>query len=140
MRMCPCLKEVPSYLSGFSAADFRTAASAGVGRLSACLVKQSFNVKNNLAELKQSGGDLSEADGDKIIRAPTVGLDLYISLSQSELPVDLPCLQMGSVTIGDVQDGTEDVPVPQFKMCRGSNLPMPNELIPYIRIQGGAAK
>lgn len=397
MRMCPCFKEVPSYLSGFSAVDFRTAASAGVGRLSACLVKQSFNVKNNLAELAQSGGDLSEADGDKIIRAPTVGLDLYISLSQSgancaggvgssecttvislllnyfknasstvgtglaewmeeyvvggaidsvvdplgeaktaasplaalqtqlkscaagaqgntavantqaavtqlqqavaaldkqvtdaktaqqsvttavqgvramadaagksyekhlvdavqglltgdlsgtfvdligfmgksddvtnvftnvqtsvtnlqqlqsdidavetavtkaqtaltgagstcktdggasltaiespletargaaasvqsrlgqlkadslepdvatvkhfiELPVDLPCLQMGSVTIGDVQDGTEDVPVPQFKMCRGSNLPMPNEFIPYIRIKGGAAK
>ena len=139
--MCPCLKEVPSYLSGFSAADFRTAASAGVGRLSACLVKQSFNVKNNLAELEQSGGDLSEADGDKIIRAPTVGLDLYINQPEPERSPGRPALPPNGLRHdrrragrhrGRPRAAVQNVPRQQFAH--------PNKLIPYIRIQGGAAK
>lgn len=74
-RMCPCIKDLPSYLSEFSVADFRTAALAGSAKLFDCLTTQGLDIKD------EEGDDLSEAGGDKIIRAPEVGMELYVSLS-----------------------------------------------------------
>jgi hypothetical protein len=79
VRMCPCFSKLPAYLSKFSLADFRTAALAGSGELADCLTTRGLDVKDNLAE--QERGELSEAGGDKVIRAPVVGLSLYMSLA-----------------------------------------------------------
>lgn len=81
-RMCPCLKELPKYLSDFSVADFRTAATAGASELFDCLTTRGLDIKDNTADVERSG-PLSEAGGDKIIRAPEVGMKLYMSMATS---------------------------------------------------------
>lgn len=78
-KSCPCLAQLPGFLSKFSLADSKTAAVAGAGQLFDCLVNAGFDVKNNSAEIEQSL--LSEADGDKIIRAPELGMALYTSMA-----------------------------------------------------------